>query len=180
LGLELRQLREAAALTIEVVAEYMNCSSTKISRIENGRVTASPRDVRNLLDLYGVSDHMRDQLLTTARLARQKSWWEAYGRDLPVVTFVGLEAGAASIRQYAALLVPGLLQTADYAGLVLRAVRPDLPIEQIERRVELRMARQSILDADDAPTLHVVLDEAALRRPIGGPEGYARPAYSSS
>jgi predicted nucleotide-binding protein len=143
-------------------------STSKISRIENARVAATVSDVRTLLDVYDADVHQRDQLLKIAREARQKGWWQqAYG-DLPIGELVGLESAAASISQFSSLLVPALLQTADYARAVLRAVELHLPPREIDRRVELRMARQSMLDQENSPVLWVVLDEAALRRTIGG------------
>jgi hypothetical protein len=168
LGAELRRLREAAGLTIERVAATLEFSESKVSRIETGQVGAMPRDVRDMLDLYRVGPEQRDALIQLARDARQKGWWHAY-TDVPVVPgYIGLEVSASAIDTFGALLVPGLLQTAEYARTVLLTLRPDLPAEQIERRVELRMHRQSILAGDDPPTLRVVLDEALLRRPVGG------------
>jgi transcriptional regulator with XRE-family HTH domain len=168
LGAELRRLREEAGLTIERVAATLECSESKVSRIETGQVGAMPRDVRDMLDLYGVVPEQRDALIQIARDARQKGWWHAY-TDVPVVPgYIGLEVSASAIDTFGALLVPGLLQTADYARTVLLTLRPDLPAEQIERRVELRMARQSILAGEHPPTLRAVLDEAVLRRPVGG------------
>jgi transcriptional regulator with XRE-family HTH domain len=168
LGAELRRLREEAGLTIERVAATLECSESKVSRIETGQVGAMPRDVRDMLDLYKVGPEQREALIQIARDARQKGWWHAY-TDVPVVPgYIGLEVSAAAIDTFGAMLVPGLLQTAEYAREVLLALRPDLPAEQIERRVELRMARQSILAGDQPPRLRAVLDEALLRRPVGG------------
>jgi transcriptional regulator with XRE-family HTH domain len=168
LAIELRRLREEAGLTIERVADALECSDSKISRIETAQVAASPRDVRDMLDLYGMSGERRDELVQVAREARQKGWWHAY-RDVEFVgSYIGLEAAASSIRIYEALLIPGLLQTRQYAGAILRALRPDLPPEQLERRVELRVARQAILVQDEPPAFWGILDEAVVRRTIGG------------
>ncbi len=170
LGAELRRLREESGLTIERVAKSLECSDSKISRIENGQVGASPRDVRDMLELYEVDAQQRDALIEIAREARQKGWWHAY-RDVPVVpASIGLEEGATALRMYAALLVPGLLQTRDYAIAVLRALQPSLDAEQFERWVDLRLRRQSLLDRVGAPALWTILDEAVLRRPVGGAE----------
>jgi transcriptional regulator with XRE-family HTH domain len=170
LGAELRRLREESGLTIERVAKSLECSDSKISRIENGQVGASPRDVRDMLELYEVDAQQRDALIEIAREARQKGWWHAY-RDVPVVpASIGLEEGATALRMYAALLVPGLLQTRDYAIAVLRALQPGLDAEQFERWVDLRLRRQSLLDRAGAPALWTILDEAVLRRPVGGAE----------
>jgi transcriptional regulator with XRE-family HTH domain len=170
LGAELRRLRDEAGMTIERVAKSLECSESKVSRIETGQVGASPRDVRDMLELYGVSKGQREALIQLAREARNKGWWHAYG-DVPVVpAYIGLEDTATTFRMYAALLVPGLLQTPAYASAVIRALRPDLDAEQLERWVELRMTRQGLLSRDDPPTLWAILDEAVLRRPVGGPK----------
>lgn len=169
LGAELRRLREVAELTIEEVALALRFSDSKISRIENGQIGATPRDIRGMLELYGVSDDEQEGLVQVAREAQQRPWWQAY-RDKDVVPLVGLEAEAAQIDVYEASLVPGLLQTPRYAETVIRVLRPDFSPEQIERRVELRMARQSLLTRDNPPAFRAILDESVLRRPIGSPE----------
>jgi transcriptional regulator with XRE-family HTH domain len=170
LALELRRLREAAGMTIEHVAKSLECSDSKISRIETARVRATPRDVRDLLALYGVTGTRQAGLIQLAREARQTGWWhQAYG-DLPVRALVGLEDAAASISYYVQQLIPGLLQTEDYARAVLRAIRLDLGPAEVERRVGLRMARQSLLTRDEPPELWAVIDEAVLRRVVGGQE----------
>jgi len=166
LGRELRELREAAELTIEQVGEALGCSDSKISRIETGQVSATPRDVGRMLELYGVSDEQRRRLLEKTLEAQQKDWWQAYS-DTLVVPLVGLEAEAASIRTYEPLLVPGLFQIEDYARAVIRALRPDLDPDRMERWVELRMARQTHFKKDP-PQVNAVVDEAVLRRPVGG------------
>jgi transcriptional regulator with XRE-family HTH domain len=172
LGIELRRLREDAGLTIDQVAGALECSDSKISRIETGQVGATPRDVRDMLQLYGVAEERRDALLRSAREARQRDWWQAYS-DTLIVPLVGMEAVASSIRIYETLLVPGLFQTRQYAGTVIRSVRPDLRPEEVDRWVEFRMARQSLLARDRPPALSAVLDEALLRRPVGGPQAMA-------
>jgi len=169
LGAELRRLRDEAGLTIERVAKSLECSESKVSRIETGQVGASPRDVRDMLALYEVSREQRESLIQLAREARNKGWWHAYG-DVPVVpAYVGLEDTATAFRMYAALLVPGLLQTPAYASAVIRTLNQDLDAEQIDRWVELRMNRQRLLTREDPPRLWAILDEAVLRRPVGGP-----------
>lgn len=148
----------------------MEFSTAKLSRIENAQVSVTALDVRGMLEIYGADPKLRDALTQMAREARQKGWWQTHYGDLSIAALVGLESAAASIHEYAGLLVPGLLQVSDYALAVLRAIRLDLKPqpEEIERRVELRMARQSILTLDDPPAVWMVLDEAALRRPVGG------------
>jgi transcriptional regulator with XRE-family HTH domain len=171
LGAELRRLREDAGVTIERVAEKLECSHSKVSRIENGQVSASPRDVRDMLELYRVDHDRREALVQIARETRRPGWWQQYG-DVPggIPAYAGMEVAATSIDMYMALVVPGLLQTEEYAGTVLRAVGPDLPAGEIGRRVELRMRRQTVLQGDRAPRLRVLLDESVLHRPVGGGE----------
>jgi len=166
---ELRRLREAAGLTIEEVAEKLECSASKVSRIETGRVGAGPRDVRDMLGLYGVDSAQVDELVQLAREARRKAWWTAYGDVVPG-PYVGLEAEAESVRTYQALLIPGLLQSEGYIRALIRQVSLDVSDEEVDRRVQVRAARQALLVEDDPLTLWVVLDEAALRRLVGGPE----------
>jgi transcriptional regulator with XRE-family HTH domain len=170
LGAELRRLREASGLTIDRVAEALECSQSKVSRIETGQVSATPRDVRDMLALYRVDPDQREAIVQIAREARQRGWWQKFV-DVPdgVPAYVGLETAATSIDVYMSLIVPALLQTDDYARAIIGAVRPDLPRAEIERRVELRMSRQTLLDRDDPPELRVLLDEAVLQRPVGGP-----------
>jgi transcriptional regulator with XRE-family HTH domain len=167
LGMELRRLREAAHVTIDQVAERLECSGSKISRIETGQTGVTPRDVRDMLDIYGVDPEYADQLLKIAREARQKGWWQLYG-DVLTSAYVGLEAAADHIRSYEALVVPGLLQTEEYAQAMIHAARPDIGATDVEKRVRVRIGRQSLLTQDDPIDLWVVLDEAVLRRPVGG------------
>lgn len=169
LGIELRRMREHAELTIDQVAKALECSDSKISRIETGQVGAVPRDVRDMLQLYGVSEERREALLASARAARQKDWWQEYS-DTPIVPLAGLEAAARSIRTYEPSLVPGLLQTRRYAETIIPTFRPELRPDEIERWVRFRMRRQSVLTRESPPTLWAILDEAVLWRPVGGPE----------
>jgi transcriptional regulator with XRE-family HTH domain len=170
LALELRRLREAARLTCEEVAEHLECSASKISRVETGRVSVSPRDVRDMLELYGVPADQRESLVQLARDSRQKGWWHAYSDTMQpqMATYIGLESAASEIRIYEVSLIPGLLQTEDYARAVIRAGMVNSPAEDIERRVSLLMARQPAVVRDDPPKVWAVLDEAALRRRVGG------------
>jgi transcriptional regulator with XRE-family HTH domain len=170
LALELRRLREAARLTCEEVAEHLECSTSKISRIETGRVSVSPRDVRDMLDLYGVSAQQGASLVQLARDSRQKGWWHAYSDTIQprFATYIGLESAASEIRIYEVTLIPALLQTEDYARTVIAAGIVGGDHDGVERNVELLMARQPPLTSDDPPRLWAVLDEAALRRTVGG------------
>jgi len=170
LALELRRLREAARLTCEEVAEHLECSTSKVSRIETGRVSVSPRDVRDMLDLYGVSAQQGASLVQLARDSRQKGWWHAYSDTIQpqFATYIGLESAASEIRIYEVTLIPGLLQTEEYARTVIAAGTVGGDHEGTERNVALMMARQPLLTGDDPPRLWAVLDEAALRRTVGG------------
>ena len=163
----LRQLREAAGLTIDEVAEKLEMSASTMSRIETAQVGVRPRDLRLLLDIYEVSEVERDQLLQIARERRQQYWWQEY-RDQPNITVAGLEADASTIWQYSSQLVPGLLQTEPYARAVLKAIRLDLKPGEIDRRFEMRIHRQELLTSEHPPDYWVVLDEAVVRRQVGG------------
>lgn len=167
LAAELRRLRDQAQLTIEDVAEKLDCSSSKISRIETEHVGVSPKDARELLELYGVAEDQLEALVQLAREARKKGWWHSYN-EVFTGAFVGLEAEAASLRAYQALLIPGLLQTEDYMRAVIRAARPDATTAQIEKRVKARLARQQLLTEADPPRYWAVIDEAVLCRSVGG------------
>jgi transcriptional regulator with XRE-family HTH domain len=171
LALELRRLREAAKLTCEEVADHLECSASKISRVETGRVSVSPRDVRDMLELYGVPGGQRESLVQLARDSRQKGWWHAFSDSMQpqFATYVGLESAASEIRIYEVSLIPELLQTEDYARAVIRSGMMSSPGEDVERQVALRMARQPAITRDDPPKVWAVLDEAALRRQVGGP-----------
>ena len=171
LALELRRLRESAKLTCEEVAERLECSASKISRVETGRVSVSPRDVRDMLEIYGAPPEQRDSLVQLARDSRQKGWWHAYGDTVQphLATYLGLESAAVEIRMYEVSLIPGLLQTEDYARAVITAGMVNSPRADVERHVALRMERQR-LARTSPPKVWAVLDEAALRRQVGGPE----------
>lgn len=171
LASELRRLREAAHLTCDEVAAELDCSASKISRIETGRTSASPRDVRDLLGIYGVPDAVRDSLIQLARESRQKGWWQGYGDSVQphLATYLGMESEASEIRQYGMARMPILLQTEDYARAVVtpgRAGAGRYP-GTADRMVEILMERQR-LAAASPPKVRVVLDEAALRRQVGG------------
>ncbi|TNC29003.1 helix-turn-helix domain-containing protein [Amycolatopsis alkalitolerans] len=169
LASELRRLREAADLTIDEVGEKLECSASKVSRIETGHVGVTPRDARDMLELYGLTGDEREALVQLAREARKPGWWHAY-KEVFTGTFVGLEADASSLRAFQALLVPGLLQTETYARAVIRAMRPDSDETEIERRVAARTARQRLLSDPNPPEYWAVIDEAVLHRVVGGPE----------
>lgn len=169
LGIELRRLRETAGLMIEDVATHLECSSSKVSRIETGKAVPRVRDVRDMLELYDVTDTQSDLLLTIVREAQQKGWWTDYEDVLPAAfeTYVGLEADAASLRTFQHH-VHGLLQTEEYARAMLRGAHLS-DSEGVERLVALRMRRQEMLSKPTNPIeLWAVIDEAALHRRMGG------------
>ena len=172
LGSQLHRLRESRGITAEQAAEAIRGSHSKISRMEHGRVGFKERDVGDLLTLYGVTDsEERAALLNLAREANTPGWWHAYSDILPawLEPYVGLEAAASVIRTYQIQLVPGLLQTEGYARALIRQGSAASE-EEIARRSELRASRQEILRRPDAPQLWVVVDEGALRRPVGSAE----------
>ena len=171
LGAQLRRLRESKGFSREDAGWEIRASESKISRMELGRVGFKERDVADLLTLYGVADQdERTVLLSLAREANTPGWWHRYGDVLPnwFQSYVGLEAAAALIRTYEVQFVPGLLQTEEYARAVILLGHSHAPLAEIDRRVRLRLARQQILTRRDPPKLWAVLDEAVLRRPIGG------------
>jgi hypothetical protein len=173
LGAYLRRLREARGVSRDDAGYHIRSSGSKISRMELGRVGFKERDVADLLVLYGVDDEEeRERLLGRAREASTLGWWHRYSDVLPnwFQSYVGLEAATSLIRTYEVQFVPGLLQTRDYARAVVSLGHGRESTEDIERRVNLRMARQQVLAGPDAPQLWAVVDEAALRRPIGGRE----------
>ncbi|MER6666943.1 helix-turn-helix transcriptional regulator [Amycolatopsis japonica] len=176
LASELRRLREAADLTIDEVSEKLECSASKVSRIETGHVGVTPRDARDMLELYGIAGDEQEALVQLAREARKRGWWHAYN-EVFTGTFVGLEADASSLRAFQALLVPGLLQTERYAKAVIRAMRPDAEDAEIRRRVAARMARQELLTDPSPPEYWAVIDEAVLHRVVDGPEVMAEQLY---
>jgi transcriptional regulator with XRE-family HTH domain len=173
LGAQLRRLREAKGITLERAGYQIRASHSKMSRLELGRVSFKERDVADLLTLYEVTDeHERETLCALARQANGQGWWHSYSDILPqwFEFYVGLERAADRIRTYQVQFVPGLLQTEDYARGVVLLEHADDPADEIARRVTLRMTRQKLLTGPDVPEFWAVMDDAALRRPIGGPE----------
>jgi hypothetical protein len=171
LGAHLRSLREAQDISRETAGWEIRASESKISRMELGRVSFKERDVADLLTLYGVDDEEeRQRLLGLVRDANTPGWWHREGDILAswFQSYLGLEASASMIRTYEIQFMPGLLQTADYARAVILLGHGTASSREIDRRVGLRMRRQELLTRKDPPTLWVVIDEAALRRPIGG------------
>ncbi len=171
LALELRRLREAAKLTCEEVAEQLECSASKISRVETGRVSVSPRDVRDMLAIYGVPEDQRDELVQLARDSRQKGWWHAFGDTVRphFATYLGLENAASQIRIYKGTRIPTLLQTEEYARAIHAASTVGGQFASDDRQLALQMERRRQAWAS-TPRVWAVLDEAALHRQVGGRE----------
>jgi transcriptional regulator with XRE-family HTH domain len=167
LGVLLRALRTEKGLTVEQVAEQLLCSTSKVSRMETGHGVATLRDIRDLCNLYGVTDKAeRDRLMTLARQSKEQAWWQSY--DLAYGTYVGLEAEAVAISAFQSSGIHGLLHTADYARAMHEGSVPRLEPDQIEMQIEAKLTRQRILTQDNPPSFEVVLDEAALHRVAGG------------
>jgi transcriptional regulator with XRE-family HTH domain len=167
LGALLRKLRTEKGLTVEQAADRLLFSMSKLSRMETGHGLATPRDVRDLCDLYGVTDGaQRDHMMNLAAEAKRQAWWQSY--DLGYATYVGLEAEAVSISAFQSSVVHGLLHTADYARAGHKGAMPLLSPDQIELQIEAKLTRQRILTRANPPRFGVVLDEAALHRVIGG------------
>ncbi len=171
LGSQLRRLREAREITRDQAGYAIRASESKISRMELGRVPFKERDVADLLTLYQVTDDAeRAPLLALANAANVPGWWHRYGDVLAdwFQPYLGLEEAASIVRTYEVQFVPGLLQTPGYARAVIAVGNPGAPAAEIERRAAMRMARQEVLTRPAPPRLWAVIDEAALRRPIGG------------
>ena len=170
LAAELRSLRETSGLTRGEVVERTGINAATLYRIEHGRVRPQTRTLRTLLDLYGVDQEQQAELVALLRDARQRGWLHAYQSELPehYTTYIGFEGEAHSVWNYESLFVPGLLQTEDYARAVIRGGLPTASRDEVERRVEVRMERQAVLRNDNPLNLWSIVDEAALRRQVGG------------
>jgi len=171
LGAQLRRLRESQRISLEDAGKVIRASHSKMSRLELGRVGFKDRDIIDLLTLYGVTDEKeRDSLRALARQASGQGWWHDYSDILPswFEAYVGLEEAATRIRAYEIQFGPGLLQTEAYARAVTLLGHAGARPDEIDRRVRLRMARQALLRGPRAPQLWAVIDEAVLRRPVGG------------
>lgn len=167
LGKRLRELRGQHDLTVEDVAEKLLCSATKVSRLETGARRPSLRDVRDLCVIYGVDESTSAELMSLARGAREQGWWTQY-EDLNLDPYIGLEQEAVAITCYSAFYVPALLQTADYARTIIKAIAPKMDPSVLQQRVEVRLRRQQLLEGNNRPRYRILLDESALRRRVGG------------
>ena len=171
---ELRRLREQRGLTIEQVQEQSggDLRAPTISRWETGDRSIRPTDLRLLLDIYDVHGEQREGLLTLARQARERGWWQSYGSAVPewFQVYVGLETEASSVHVYESELVHGLLQTAEYYRVFLRTAPAAANDDEVQRKIAVRVARQERLIGDDPPEYWAVLSEAVIRRVVGGAE----------
>jgi len=164
----LRELRNANGFTVDEVAQRLLCSATKISRLETGARKASPRDVRDLCEIYAVTDQVQaDHLMSLARQAREPSWWTDYD-SLDLSPFIGLEQEAVAITSFSMYFVPPLLQTADYARAIIKGITPKMDARVAEQRLEARMRRKLLLERVPPPRYRALLDEAVLHRHVGG------------
>jgi transcriptional regulator with XRE-family HTH domain len=169
LGAELRRCREAAAMTQEHVSHRFEWHSAKVNRIETARVSVTPRDVRDLLDLYEVGDlEYRESLLNLARASREKAWWAEFRDVVRPGSYIAMESEASVIRNWEPDVVPGLLQTEAYMR-ALFGVHNEEPQASSDRSVTLRLARQRRLAGDDPLELSAIIDESVIHRSIGGP-----------
>jgi Domain of unknown function (DUF5753)/Helix-turn-helix domain len=171
LGAQLRRLRDRAGITRDDAGYHIRASGSKISRMELGRVSFKERDVIDLLEYYGIADIAeREKLIQLTREANATPWYQKFQDVVPdwFHVFVGLEEAAQLIRVYEVQFVPGLLQTEEYARAIIMQGAPGVDPDEVERRVALRMGRQKLLTRENPPRYWVIMDEAALRRPMGG------------
>lgn len=166
LGARLKELRAGKGWTVEQVAERLLVSPSKVSRLETGQRGASARDIRDISNLYGLNDDQRQLLADLAKAGKEHAWWQPF--SLPYSTYVGLEADATLIRDFGLGVMPGLLQTPDYARAVLMATVPRRAPDEIEQLIEARIARQErVLSAENPPQFHAILEASVLHRVVG-------------
>ncbi|MCK8676623.1 helix-turn-helix domain-containing protein [Streptomyces lichenis] len=171
LGRHLRDLRNAARFTVRAAAKHLEWSEPKIWRIETGQVSLRSLDVEAMCRVYGADEKLTQALMGLAKETKGRGWWHAYGDAIPddFDLYIGLEEATDRISWYEAELVPGLFQTPDYARVLIKRSNPDLVDAEIERRVHVRVTRQALLTRVTAPPrVEVALNEAILRRPVGG------------
>ncbi|MGH3343482.1 MAG: helix-turn-helix domain-containing protein [Carbonactinosporaceae bacterium] len=177
LGRYLRDLRNASRLTVRAAARKLEWSEPKIWRIETGQTSMRSLDVKAMCETYGASAHITEALMALAKETKNKGWWHAYGDVIPegFDVYFGLEGAASRLSLYESELVPGLLQTEDYARTVFQTRRPPIDDDEVERRVQLRITRQVLLTrVTEPPHVEVTLNEAVLRRTVGGTKVMAR------
>lgn len=171
LGRYLRELRSGARLTVKAAARALEWSEAKMWRIETGQTSLRSHDVEAMCNVYGAAPDFTEALMGLAKETKARGWWHAYGDAIPegFDLFIGLEEAASEVDWYESELIPGLLQTEDYARAIVRKGKPDEDAEEVDRRVDLRIARQVLLTRTTAPVrLKVVVNEAVLRRCVGG------------
>jgi transcriptional regulator with XRE-family HTH domain len=166
--MRLRALRNEHGMTVEDVAEKLLCSAAKISRLETAARRPSLRDVRDLCELYEVDKSTSAEFMSLARQAREHGWWTGY-EDLGLDPLIGLEQEATKITCFSMSWMPGLLQTENYARGIIQIVAPKMDPQIIDQRTEVRLRRQTLLEGDQRPRYHVLLDEVVLRRGVGEP-----------
>src|SRR5712692_7860906 len=172
LGRYLRELRNRERLTVKVAAEKLEWSEAKIWRIETGQTSLRSLDVEAMCKIYGAPAGLTEALMGLAKETKARGWWHAYGDVIPegFDVYIGLEEAASLLSMYQSELVPGLLQTEDYARTVIRSGKPGEDDEQVDRLVHVRIARQALVQRATAPLeLRAALNEAVIRRPVGGP-----------
>ncbi len=171
LGAQLRQLRQAAGMTRQDAAAAIRSSVSKITRLELGRTGIKLRDLSDLLDMFGADPAEQASMMTLARIGNNRGWWQAYGDAVPGWQdgYLGLEQSASLIRGYEPRFVPELLQTPEYARTLLMSTSGDLDADRTERQLDVLLRRQQILHREDPPRMWTVIEESALRRPVGGP-----------
>ncbi|MEU0698728.1 helix-turn-helix transcriptional regulator [Streptomyces niveus] len=171
LGRRLQEKRLAVGASLEDAAKALRVTTLTIRRLEKAEVALKPLYAEKLLETFGAERQEIDEFVDLAEQANKPGWWHSYRDAVPswFTAYVSLEAGAKTLRTYEPQYVTGLLQTPEYAHAVLRGGLPNGSEEELARRVELRLRRQSLLDQEDAPTLWVVMEEAVLHRVVGGP-----------
>ncbi|MER7841209.1 helix-turn-helix transcriptional regulator [Streptomyces sp. NPDC096040] len=172
LGRRLQEMRLGAGASLEDAAKALRVKTLTIRRLEKAEVALKPLYVEKLLETFGADRQEIDEFVNLAEQANEPGWWHSYRDAVPswFTAYVSLETGAKTLRTYEPQYVTGLLQTPDYARAVLRGGLPNGNEEELERRVELRLRRQSLLEREDAPTLWVVMEEAVLHRAVGSPD----------
>lgn len=169
LGMRLRAIRTQLGLNVEDVAAELMCSPSKISRLETATRSPNLRDIRDLCKVYDIDDATSEELMDLARKAKEPGWWSQYS-DLRLYPYIGLEQDASAITSFATFYVPALLQTEEYARAIIKGIAPSIDPAVWQERVEVRLRRQELLDRERPPRYRVLVDEAVLHRPTGGPE----------
>jgi transcriptional regulator with XRE-family HTH domain len=171
LGARLRQLRQAAGISRQDAAGAIRSSASKITRLELGRSGVKTRDLADLLTLYGTDPAGQSSMMALAQVGNNRGWWQDYGDAVPAwqADYLGLEQSASLIRSYEPRFVPELLQTPEYARILLASTSGDLDAGRAERQIAVLLRRQQILHREQPPHVWMVIDEGALRRPVGGP-----------